>query len=68
MKKSGMTYRIEPVEPAAEIAIDLESWLADLLVNYWQPKGMGVTNAAPPFLEIIGRKATLGDIYKKKEF
>jgi len=35
MKKSEMTYRIEPIDPAPEKAFDIENWLADLLVDYW---------------------------------
>jgi len=67
MKKDGMTYRIELVEPASEVAFDIENWLADLLVDYWLNKGDGGNDSCPLLPEIIGRKATLTNIYKKRD-
>jgi len=48
MKRNEMTYRIEPVNQAVANVFDIDSWLADLLVDYWLAKGDGGNDCGPP--------------------
>ena len=35
MNKTELTYRVIELDPPGDTDFDLESWLADLLVDYW---------------------------------
>ena len=48
MKEKNITYTIDSIHPTDEITFDIESWLADLLVDYWLANRDGGNGCGPP--------------------
>jgi len=65
LKKKDITYSIDSIHPTDEITLDIEDWLADLLVNYWLAMRDGGNGCCPLLPENIGPESSLVVTYKK---